>query len=654
MTDRQFPHHRSLTITESFKHDAEMLRQADRLFSSDWIVPQDITEHDLPYTESFLRQAYTNWLWLIPTRVREELGTPALYSYDGVQLYEGSWGSVEENREILNVELVQLSLKSKRIQIDPVGDYAYVSVPIPARESELVLSVLLYRVEKQWTSCGALSIEGWALQLQQGFYREYEQIFIDDLNRSRGHAEFEAKRRDAVCNMIQTIHHHIDVDAVLSQIMLGVKKLLPTATAEVYVTQDLRIDNPRVKVLMFKPWEDSIVKQAFMTGSICYDQREDGCDIALALKGKQGAYGVLKLIFEHDIPESSELQFVQLIVEAAGAAFENAKLHEQANAVIQELSFINDLTTKINQTLHLKEIFDDATEELSKVFQADYCILLQYHDELSRYDLVSQSVKEDHDAFHEPIAFYQHMSIVKEPFIISDAMEQGHGQGDFFENLNLRSVIAAPLVAGGVIKGIVIVGDSEPRFFTYDNFKLLQKLAQHMGLAIANATLHAQVKHLADKDQLTGLFARHYLNQQIDEQQHSTRCGSLIVIDIDFFKQINDTYGHLMGDQILSQVSRIIGSSIREGDIAARWGGEEIAIYFPNLHASNAYKIAERIRMRIEKETEPNITVSSGIAQWGQHDEQISVESLFNRADMALYHAKQMGRNTIHVFTDTE
>lgn len=654
MTDRQFPHHRSLTITESSNPNAaSMYCKADPVEHSDSFIPSDITEHDLPYIESFVRQAYSSWLWHIPRHVVQELGTPALYSYDGILLSEGSWNQQEE-RGFDSERLVQASIKSGRTEMCLYEDQAYVSVPICSHQSELVFAVLVYKAKEDWTRSEALAIEGWALQLQQGFYREYEQLFIDDLNRARCHAEFEAKRRDTVCDMIQTIHHHIDVDAVLAQIMLGVKKLLPTATAEVYVTQELRIDNPRVKVLMFQPWEDTIVKQAFITGSVCSDERDDGCEIALALKGKQGAYGVLKLLFEQDVPEPSELQFVQLIVEAAGAAFENAKLHEQANAVIQELSFINDLTTRINQTLHLKEIFDDATQELSRVFQAEYCILLQYHEELARYELVSQNVREDHDSIQETICFYKHLPIVKEPFIISDAMEQSYGQIDFFEVLNLRSVIAAPLIAGGVIKGIVIVGDSEPRFFTYDNFKLLQKLAQHMGLAIANATLHAQVKHLADKDQLTGLYARHYLNQQIDEQQRSTRCGSLIVIDIDFFKLINDTYGHLMGDQILSQVSRVISSSIREGDIAARWGGEEIAIYFPNLHASNAYKIAERIRKRIEKETEPSITVSSGIAQWGQHDEHISVESLFNRADMALYQAKQMGRNTIHIHAEAE
>jgi len=114
---------------------------------------------------------------------------------------------------------------------------------------------------------------------------------------------------------------------------------------------------------------------------------------------------------------------------------------------------------------------------------------------------------------------------------------------------------------------------------------------------------------------------------------------------------VNDTYGHQKGDKILKEVSEIVKSSIRQGDIAARWGGEELSVYLPLMGVEQAVNVAERIRKRVMNETEPNVTVSCGIAEWSWMDERVSVESLFYRADMALYKAKNNGRNQVIVDT---
>lgn len=157
------------------------------------------------------------------------------------------------------------------------------------------------------------------------------------------------------------------------------------------------------------------------------------------------------------------------------------------------------------------------------------------------------------------------------------------------------------------------------------------------------------MRYLANRDSLTGLYARHYLDEEIKERQTKDFCGTLVVVDIDQFKMVNDTYGHQKGDKILKQVSEIVKSSIRHGDIAARWGGEELAVYLPQLGIQQARFVAERIRKRVMAETEPRVTVSCGIAEWSWVDERVSVESLFYRADMALYEAKNNGRNQVVV-----
>jgi len=143
------------------------------------------------------------------------------------------------------------------------------------------------------------------------------------------------------------------------------------------------------------------------------------------------------------------------------------------------------------------------------------------------------------------------------------------------------------------------------------------------------------------------LYVRHYLDEQANLMQKKDFCGSLIVVDIDNFKRVNDTYGHQVGDKILIQVSQIIKSCIRDSDIAARWGGEELAVYLPQVAKDQTLRIAERIRHRVQQETSPQVTVSCGVSDWNWEEDKISVESLFYRADMALYQAKNNGRNQI-------
>ena len=123
-----------------------------------------------------------------------------------------------------------------------------------------------------------------------------------------------------------------------------------------------------------------------------------------------------------------------------------------------------------------------------------------------------------------------------------------------------------------------------------------------------------------------------------------------MMLDIDHFKKINDTYGHLAGDFVLKEIAKIIKDSIRKSDICGRFGGEEFVIVLPNTKLSGAMKLAERIRETIQNHTfdfngkKINVTVSIGITSVGVND---SYESLISRADEALYEAKEKGRNRI-------
>jgi diguanylate cyclase (GGDEF)-like protein len=205
------------------------------------------------------------------------------------------------------------------------------------------------------------------------------------------------------------------------------------------------------------------------------------------------------------------------------------------------------------------------------------------------------------------------------------------------------------MIQSGVLKGVVIVLDQKPYRFSYDHFKLLQSLAHHSTLAFTNAMLHEKLEKLVITDHLTSLYSRSYLDQQIRASLENDGYGTYLLFDVDNFKQINDTHGHQIGDEVLIQVAKIMKENIREEDIAARWGGEELALYLPKVNLEDAKKIAVRIVEAVEYQTEPPITVSCGVSYWHHHKTTRSLKELIKEADDGLYTAKRLGKNRIHV-----
>lgn len=153
-------------------------------------------------------------------------------------------------------------------------------------------------------------------------------------------------------------------------------------------------------------------------------------------------------------------------------------------------------------------------------------------------------------------------------------------------------------------------------------------------------------------DELTGLYNRRYLDEQMslifDEEENPKI--SMIILDIDYFKNVNDNHGHLVGDEVLKELSQVIKDCLRKTDIAARYGGEEIAIILYGSNEKNTHLTAERIRRNIQEKTfsskELKITISGGISVSKKND---TYEKLLEKADFNLYKAKNNGKNQIWI-----
>lgn len=175
--------------------------------------------------------------------------------------------------------------------------------------------------------------------------------------------------------------------------------------------------------------------------------------------------------------------------------------------------------------------------------------------------------------------------------------------------------------------------------------------------AVRNAQEHSRVKNLAMRDGLTDLFNRRIFDESLAQKVKSRdMCPvSLLLIDIDNFKQVNDTFGHQAGDQVLKTLARILKDSCRGHDLVARFGGEEFAIILSQTQAATAHAIAQRIRNRLAKtiftfdDRQLQITASIGLATC-QEGSTIFTSNLVKQADRALYQAKMSGKNKVCVF----
>lgn len=165
--------------------------------------------------------------------------------------------------------------------------------------------------------------------------------------------------------------------------------------------------------------------------------------------------------------------------------------------------------------------------------------------------------------------------------------------------------------------------------------------------------IEAQLLHLANSDPLTGIYNRRFLEQSIKQQLDKSNFNNcaLLLLDIDYFKNINDSYGHHVGDFVLISVTGIMKQSIRQGDIIGRIGGEEFAIFLIDVDDQEALQIAERVRKNIEMKTfvisdiEISLSISIGLTM--VHSNDVNLSTMMVRSDQALYRAKNTGRNRI-------
>jgi len=215
-----------------------------------------------------------------------------------------------------------------------------------------------------------------------------------------------------------------------------------------------------------------------------------------------------------------------------------------------------------------------------------------------------------------------------------------------------------PLICQDKVVGVLNLADkTNGKGFSCEDIALIELFGQLVGASIGNIKFFEKIQRQAVTDGLTNL-ANHRTFYEVLEKElwRSKRYGgqiSLIMVDIDNLKKINDAHGHRAGDKVIKEVSRRIKECIRQIDTAARYGGDEFAVILPNTALADALIVAERMVNAVAntqiswKKKTIELSISVGL---GQYDSDISPEDITSRSDQALYMAKQAGKNTVRIF----
>ncbi|MDK2957885.1 MAG: hypothetical protein PWQ57_3383 [Desulfovibrionales bacterium] len=330
-----------------------------------------------------------------------------------------------------------------------------------------------------------------------------------------------------------------------------------------------------------------------------------------------------------------------------------------------QLMFLNQMLTRATESLEAEEILAAAREDLAIVLpvQAVHAVFWRPAEdgvgvdaELHLHSRMESSVQSAWiDFLLESASGAAHAAVHEYQLTLIHPDEPTKGAD--FRPLE-GQVVALSMSTGKVAFGVLCLLCSEPVRLAKDQVQTLRAAVGHLSLALKNALAFQQVRARASRDGLTHIYNRQSLDERLmEELSRGKRYGerlSLLMLDLDHFKQVNDTYGHAVGDEVLKATAGILQDNLRNTDMAARYGGEEFVVVLPHTTEEQAWKLAERIRHGISAKrfrcngTPFNVTASIGVASV-RINALDRGEDLLQRADKALYRAKNEGRNMVVV-----
>lgn len=311
--------------------------------------------------------------------------------------------------------------------------------------------------------------------------------------------------------------------------------------------------------------------------------------------------------------------------------------------VKDEMKLITDLYIASDTLIHLTDeelVYKEIISTLNNFYCCNQLILYSLDDEKRVF--VKKHCNLDGGNFPDEIEYINMKAQeIKNNQMISTMVINSQGKPLYYIKMSGRRV----KTLNGYLDSV----------FTDTDLNVFDIYLKQSSMVLDKLKAYSKMERMALTDSLTGLYNRHYaymrIKQEVKRANRENYPVSILFVDIDKFKSINDTFGHDVGDLALKHISALLKEVTREYDIAIRWGGEEFVLFLPNTTEEGAYALAERLRVRIETSNFQycKITTSLGISTYPVDN--LNIEKVISFADSALYHSKQTGRNRTTIYS---